>query len=1066
MGYHKNLKRFRNGTAIVLSFAVFSAFPFAQSAGNASAQERAGAIDSPSLSLIQDRGQELSMAEAVSTANGVALQWHTTFELNTLGFNIYRVQNGQSTRANDSIIPASVFMVGAGKPVPGGASYRWVDRQGTVDAIYYIEVEGLDGNRRSYEKIINVSRGRPGETQQQAVSGSSTVSPGLKEYPAALTASEAVQSSPGNQWVVAGRSALKIQIDHDGWYRVTQPQMSSAGFNPVVDIRNLSVFADGLEIAIKTSKASGTLTTGDYLEFYGRGMDTPDTNSRIYYLIAGTQPGKRSPGEAQKVTSPIVASNQPIESPGLSSSYKGWFAPLVNLANGQTASAPLEAATIPVVEARRPTSVDNSATPPPAAPALEPPVSNGREEGGREEARKPQPAEATKTEAAAPSVVPMSPTVSAHQSRTITRSRRKKLRRRAARRTKVRYAHAASETTALALTFDYTIQLKERYKDSPPGFIPVYFTQALNGEAENWFGKVISSVAPVETVPLHKIDLSAGVPARLVVALQGVSGTNPVHQVNVSVNNTVVGTVSFFGNEHVVQTFIVPASQLLEGNNSIKFDHGFGNDTSIVDYLTLTYQHTYQAFNDSLRFTARLAQTLQVDGFSTPNVQLLDISDPTAVRVTQLVGTASGLGYAITVPPAGPRKGQRPRIGPPESQVPRLMYALPQGQFETPAGFSLNQPSTLNQPSAQDASNSADLLILSYKDFIPSLQPLVNRRMSEGLTVKVVDIEDVYDEFSYGAHDHHAIKDLLLRATAVWTKAPRYLLLAGDASEDPRNYEGFAGGGGDLVPTNLVDTLFGEACSDDILADFDGDGIAEIPVGRLPAASVTEANQMVSKIVNFSKATVPQTALLVADDNQDPPYYFDFRIASDQIAALLPASLTIQKVYRSAQGPFGDPVFPTCTARANMINAMNQGVALVNYSGHGNVNVWAGSCTGNPSVPFFQSPDAHGLTNGTNHLPLVIVANCLNGQFNIPPLESLAEGFIKNPNGGGVAVYASSGETIPDGQQQMNIKLYQTLFGAQSMALGDVTKLAKAATNDMDVRHTWILLGDPSMKIW
>jgi hypothetical protein len=94
------------------------------------------------------------------------------------------------------------------------------------------------------------------------------------------------------------------------------------------------------------------------------------------------------------------------------------------------------------------------------------------------------------------------------------------------------------------------------------------------------------------------------------------------------------------------------------------------------------------------------------------------------------------------------------------------------------------------------------------------------------------------------------------------------------------------------------------------------------------------------------------------------------------------------------------------------------------------------------------------------------VADCLNGLFNDPVLEGLGETILKAPHGGAVAAYASSGETIPDGQQEMSIRVFQLLFGAQSMALGDVTQQAKAATNDLDVRRTWILLGDPSMKIW
>ena len=116
-----------------------------------------------------------------------------------------------------------------------------------------------------------VTRGKAGERQaiesrNAALSSQFTTRlEGLREYPGQF-GPLAVQGQPGNQWFVAGQAGLKISIDHDGWYRVTQSQASFAGFNPVVDIKNLSVFADGVEIAIKTSKASGQFTSGDYLE--------------------------------------------------------------------------------------------------------------------------------------------------------------------------------------------------------------------------------------------------------------------------------------------------------------------------------------------------------------------------------------------------------------------------------------------------------------------------------------------------------------------------------------------------------------------------------------------------------------------------------------------------------------------------------------------------------------------------------------------------------------------------------------------------------------------------------
>ena len=105
-----------------------------------------------------------------------------------------------------------------------------------------------------------------------------------------------------------------------------------------------------------------------------------------------------------------------------------------------------------------------------------------------------------------------------------------------------------------------------------------------------------------------------------------------------------------------------------------------------------------------------------------------------------------------------------------------------------------------------------------------------------------------------------------------------------------------------------------------------------------------------------------------------------------------------------------------------------------------------------------------GLTNG-NKLPLVIVMDCLNGYFVAPAIDCISESLMKAPNGGAVATFSSSGLTIPTGQHEMGQRLFQLLYGGQPITLGDATRHAKAATTDVDVRRTWILFGDPTMKI-
>ncbi len=203
---------------------------------------------------------------------------------------------------------------------------------------------------------------------------------------------------------------------------------------------------------------------------------------------------------------------------------------------------------------------------------------------------------------------------------------------------------------------------------------------------------------------------------------------------------------------------------------------------------------------------------------------------------------------------------------------------------------------------------------------------------------------------------------------------------------------------------------------------------------------------MISKILNFAPVS-PQSAMLVADDPTG--YYFNFEQANDQVQTLLPAGMTVQRVNVRVDGP--------AAAKTNVINGFNQGRALVNYTGHGNVDVWSGAA-------IFKAADAAALTNGSN-LSFVVVMDCLNGYFQDPGLLSLSEALLEAPQGGAVAAFASSGLTLPDGQHEMSQQLYSLIYGAQPIALGDAIKSAKNATNDIDVRRTWIFFGDPSMKI-
>jgi hypothetical protein len=267
----------------------------------------------------------------------------------------------------------------------------------------------------------------------------------------------------------------------------------------------------------------------------------------------------------------------------------------------------------------------------------------------------------------------------------------------------------------------------------------------------------------------------------------------------------------------------------------------------------------------------------------------------------------------------------------------------------------------------------------------------------------------------------------------------------GDASFDPKNYYGY--GDFDFVPTKLIDTVYMETASDDWFVDLNNDGLPEIAIGRLPVRTVEEANTVVSKIIGYERTGTLKEALLVADMNETDGD-FNFERASEEVRALLPSYLRVSKIYRSQFS--GDDV-----VKSELLGGINRGPMLVNFIGHGSLEIWRGS--------ILTSDDAENLTN--RGLPFFVIMTCLNGSFQDPYAEPLGEALLKAPQGGAIAVWTSSGLTEPQGQALMNKELIRLLLGSKSITLGEAVARAKSATGDQDVRKTWILFGDPSQRL-
>ena len=594
---------------------------------------------------------------------------------------------------------------------------------------------------------------------------------------------------------------------------------------------------------------------------------------------------------------------------------------------------------------------------------------------------------------------------------------------------RVQDAPPASPGPAGAPRFWGTVERKDR---------SIYFAALRNGSAENWFGQLITPVTPETpavdvTVNVRRPDASAPSAAMLEVTLQGVTLTSdPVgHQVAVRFNGTPVGTVTFEGRNLGSATLTVAHNLILDGANVVQLEALGGEaDFSLFDTLRLSYWHTNEATDNELELTADAQRTVTIGAFTGSPIRVVDITDTEAQ--IELPATAGSPG-SVDVQTSGAGT--------------RTLFAFADAAIKTPVFVAANQPSSLNA-----VTNQHNYLIVSHPDFLNQMTPLAAHRASQGLQATVVSIEDVYDEFGFGVRSPGALKDFLAQARG-WTVPPRYVLLAGDATFDPRDYEGR--GFGDFVPTALVDMaeIELETASDDWFVDGNGDGVPDIAIGRLPVRTAGQASTIVGKLAAYDAGPGGEWArnITLVTDTDDPTVRF--RASSDGAATRVPASFTTHKLYRDDIG-----VGPLRTA---LFSRVTEGQLIVNYLGHGSSYIW-----GTSGELLSRADIGTNWTTTGSRLPFVVAMNCLNGFFQSTDDEaSLAETLLR-ANGGAVAVWASSSLTEAEPQGVMNDELFRLLFtqGAQG-TLGDAVAAAKSGVLSSDVRRSWIFFGDPAMRL-
>ncbi len=595
------------------------------------------------------------------------------------------------------------------------------------------------------------------------------------------------------------------------------------------------------------------------------------------------------------------------------------------------------------------------------------------------------------------------------------------------------YVARPTNNSAVLTSYGQTFTFKER---------TIYLNSILNGDPENYFGRSISSSGATINFDLTGVDFNSPT-STIRIKVQGYSAGN--HLVRVMLNgveiDTFPGVAQFpFEMTKIIQTSLLKDAALGQGQNALNLTSIAPNgDFNLFDTLEISFQRKPLAQQKTLKAYTLNSRKSLLRGFPSADVRVFDISrehDPQII--TNLPFHAVDGAFGVDLPAA---RG-------------RAYFAVEDTGILSPHAIVAHDSEILSS-----STHDAAFVVIAYKDFLTEANAWATYRANQGFTTKVVNVDEIYNEFNYGSLSSDSIESFLNYAYNNWQGQPQYVLLIGDASYDSRVYQSCASCGFfNYVPTRIVTTVFTETGSDESLADFNDDGLAEIPIGRIPAREGSQVTTALSKVANW-EANLNNPLNRGALFAYDQPDGYDFETMSETLRDELPAGTAATMILRRyLPSPPDPPGTPDPQAQIDLLAAMNTGKYIVNYSGHGSAGVWA-------ATSFFGNSNVPSLTN-INNESIFTALTCLNGYFLSLGGTSLAENLLIANNGGAVVVWASTGLTTPDVQEIMARRFYNQIGQGDIPRVGDLIKDAKTVlAGGTDVRLSWALIGDPMLKV-
>jgi len=468
-------------------------------------------------------------------------------------------------------------------------------------------------------------------------------------------------------------------------------------------------------------------------------------------------------------------------------------------------------------------------------------------------------------------------------------------------------------------------------------------------------------------------------------------------------------------------------------------------DHILFDWFEIEYWRGYRVWENRLDFTSPEALGIiqyDVEGLTQQAVRLLDITDPWNPMVI------SG-GEILTQEQEYTLRFQDP-VG---SAQKKIYHVAGEDVVVNPVSIERRIPEDLR-------TRQGDLIMITPEGFRDNLEPLAQLHRDEGYTVVVADIEDVYDQFSWGLTDPTAIRDYLwFLYNSGEQPRPAYVLLFGDGNLDYKNNSG-AGGENWIPPFET-----GDLCTDDWFVRLDGDYLADAMIGRLPVRSDEEADVIVGKILDYIQDPLLgpwRNRVMIASDDETADQgqgneLFHTRDSENLARHYVPDSYEQRKVYLM-EYPM-DWSLKKPQAQQAIIDGFNQGMLWINWIGHGNFDVWA------HEDAFRGSNDIPRLSNG-RRLPLVYSASCDVGRFDHTLNESMSEEFLRARDKGAVATIGATRSCFASPNAELNKEVLRLALGEEGLTLGQAlfgAKLSRPTSYSNDQKYA--LFGDPCMSL-